>query len=322
MKDYYYILGIDRNATIEQIKHAYRKLSLKFHPDKNDGDQFFENRFKEIQEAYEILSNVNKKIIYDTNVNNANFKSYSQNSSSYENKVRKDFEDEIKRRENAYNEKIKQNEKRHAEEVNGLKKKLKQNSIRKGSNSKRLLNVLLFLGIFLIASLILYSTHYSKVDKLNAEDPIKKITPKQVNTEDYLAEIPDVNTLQKKADTTIIDKTSKVKSQNDTSVHIQTGSFEIENENDCGVEYGVLTIYETTNDNFKFRITVRNTKGYDGNIDGLARVIKSDSSVYQDKNLCSLTFTFHDDKISVKESECSFYHGSNICFTGTYKTKY
>lgn len=56
MKDYYYILGVNSNASHEEIKKAYRKLSTKFHPDKNDGDDFFTERFKEIQEAYEILN--------------------------------------------------------------------------------------------------------------------------------------------------------------------------------------------------------------------------------------------------------------------------
>jgi len=52
MKDYYYILGINQTSGLEEIKKAYRKLSFKFHPDKNDGDVFFTERFKEIQEAY------------------------------------------------------------------------------------------------------------------------------------------------------------------------------------------------------------------------------------------------------------------------------
>ena len=57
MKDYYYILGLKENSSSEEIKKAYRKLSLKFHPDKNNGDEFFSERFKEIQQAYETLSN-------------------------------------------------------------------------------------------------------------------------------------------------------------------------------------------------------------------------------------------------------------------------
>jgi len=67
MKNFYQTLGIKRDASSDDIKKAYRKLAQKFHPDKNDGDKFFEERFKEIQEAYEVLSNVYEKGKYDTN---------------------------------------------------------------------------------------------------------------------------------------------------------------------------------------------------------------------------------------------------------------
>lgn len=67
MKDYYYFLGITEEASDEDIKKAYRKLSLKYHPDKNDNDAFFANRFREIQEAYEILSDTDKRRTYNTN---------------------------------------------------------------------------------------------------------------------------------------------------------------------------------------------------------------------------------------------------------------
>jgi curved DNA-binding protein CbpA len=55
MKDYHYILGVPKHANQEEIKSAYRKLSKKFHPDLNDNDKFFEERFKDINEAYEYL---------------------------------------------------------------------------------------------------------------------------------------------------------------------------------------------------------------------------------------------------------------------------
>jgi len=67
MKNHYQTLGIKRDASSEDIKKAYRKLAQKFHPDKNDGDKFFEERFKEIQEANEILSDLYEKGKYDTN---------------------------------------------------------------------------------------------------------------------------------------------------------------------------------------------------------------------------------------------------------------
>ncbi len=65
MKNYYQILGIERNSSLPEIKKAYRKLATKFHPDKNGGDKFFEERFKEIQEAYEVLTTPLKKERYD-----------------------------------------------------------------------------------------------------------------------------------------------------------------------------------------------------------------------------------------------------------------
>lgn len=67
LKDYYYFLGILPNATAEDIKKAYRKLSLKYHPDKTDNDDFFKNRFREVREAYETLINEDSRKIYDQN---------------------------------------------------------------------------------------------------------------------------------------------------------------------------------------------------------------------------------------------------------------
>ena len=57
MKNHYQTLGIKRNAETKEIKQACKKLALKFHADKNNGDKYFEERFKEIQEAYETLTN-------------------------------------------------------------------------------------------------------------------------------------------------------------------------------------------------------------------------------------------------------------------------
>ncbi len=64
-KDYYRILGIDRKASAGEIKKAYRKLARKFHPDLNPGDKASEAKFKEIQEAYSVLSDPKKKSQYD-----------------------------------------------------------------------------------------------------------------------------------------------------------------------------------------------------------------------------------------------------------------
>lgn len=68
MKDYYYFLGISQDASEEDIKKVYRKLSIKYHPDKNDNDDFFSDRFREIQEAYETLSDKSRRSAYDQNL--------------------------------------------------------------------------------------------------------------------------------------------------------------------------------------------------------------------------------------------------------------
>lgn len=64
-RDYYEILEVSRNASADEIKKAYRKMAIKFHPDKNPGDKAAEEKFKEAAEAYEILSNAEKKQRYD-----------------------------------------------------------------------------------------------------------------------------------------------------------------------------------------------------------------------------------------------------------------
>ena len=64
-KNYYEILGVEKNATPEQIKAAYRKLAMKYHPDRNQGDEAAAEKFKEINEAHEVLSDQQKRAAYD-----------------------------------------------------------------------------------------------------------------------------------------------------------------------------------------------------------------------------------------------------------------
>jgi len=95
MKDFYYILGIDVNCTSLEIKEAYRKLSKKFHPDLNFNDKYFENHFREIKEAYEVLSNSSKRAEYDKKL--SKFKLDPSYQQYFEELKRR--EEELRRRE-------------------------------------------------------------------------------------------------------------------------------------------------------------------------------------------------------------------------------
>ncbi|MFL6595080.1 MAG: DnaJ domain-containing protein, partial [Chthoniobacterales bacterium] len=64
-RDYYEVLSVSRTATEEEIKRSYRKLAVKFHPDKNPDDAHAEEKFKELGEAYDVLMDGDKRAAYD-----------------------------------------------------------------------------------------------------------------------------------------------------------------------------------------------------------------------------------------------------------------
>ena len=64
-RDYYEILGLSKQASDDEIKKAYRKMAIKYHPDKNPGDAAAEESFKEAAEAYEVLRDGNKRARYE-----------------------------------------------------------------------------------------------------------------------------------------------------------------------------------------------------------------------------------------------------------------
>lgn len=80
--DYYRVLGLDSDASQEDIRKAYRLYASKLHPDKHKGDQFFEERFKEIQEAYEVLSDPTRRAAYDRKRNGNDQQSTKANTTT------------------------------------------------------------------------------------------------------------------------------------------------------------------------------------------------------------------------------------------------
>lgn len=104
-KDYYIILGLTPDATPQDIKTAYRKLSKKFHPDHNPDDSFFVERFRDIREAYDVLGDPYKRQTYDFNYRYRSISEIEKNIKEREaevelqRKVNKKWERELKQRE-------------------------------------------------------------------------------------------------------------------------------------------------------------------------------------------------------------------------------
>lgn len=97
MNDYYEILGVSKTASADEIKKAYRKLALKYHPDKNPGDTVAEEKFKQITAAYDVLGDEEKRRQYDAGAYSMNGSStssdntYRQYTYTYNNPFGEDF---------------------------------------------------------------------------------------------------------------------------------------------------------------------------------------------------------------------------------------
>ncbi|MCF0243110.1 MAG: DnaJ domain-containing protein [Treponema sp.] len=90
MENYYEILGVQKNATTDEIKKAYRNLAFKYHPDRNPGDKVAEEKFKKITEAYDVLGDESKRKMYDMGAYSTNSRT-SYSNGSYSNTYRNTY---------------------------------------------------------------------------------------------------------------------------------------------------------------------------------------------------------------------------------------
>lgn len=186
MRDYYYILGIEQNASVQEIKTAYRKLSMKFHPDKNNGEKFFEDRFKEIQEAYETLSDESKKGHYD--FIHGQFKSNRANQNNFENyeqELKRRFEEELRKREEEIRRNFQSREKKIKEEFAG-KKSTKSNEQKVSPVQEKNSSII---SLYLFLALVIVVVVFLAIRVTNSLDPT------QGQTEVATLDSPDIQSL-------------------------------------------------------------------------------------------------------------------------------
>ena len=120
MKNYYHILGLDINASKDEIKKAFRLHATKYHPDKQEGDKFFEQKFIEIKDAYDTLMDDNKRRSHDLSLKN------STHSNPFDKSSFTEKESQLRQKEAALKQKEEQLNKEREREALSLKKEQEQ----------------------------------------------------------------------------------------------------------------------------------------------------------------------------------------------------
>ena len=175
MSDYYEILGVSKNATQDQIKTAYRKLAKIHHPDKNPGNKIAEEKFRQIKEAYEILSDPGKKLTFDVNTENRNNQHSNKNKyKNYQNYTQEELQRRRYYQQHYANE---YNKKREREVINEQKK----------YNETRTIILLVPIALALVFFIINIYNH-STTEKKKTQTPYTEKKTDEIR----LSEIPNV----------------------------------------------------------------------------------------------------------------------------------
>lgn len=148
MKNHYEILGIEPNAGLDDIKKAYRKLSVKFHPDKNEGDQYFAGMFRQINEAYQTLSDSNLRQAYDRQRSTSNQGQLDQERINQMKRELKRKDDLLRR----------QSEIAAAEIINSRKQMDKSDGIKQGRHNALTQVIIVKYCLWIIIGIVMYLT--------------------------------------------------------------------------------------------------------------------------------------------------------------------
>ncbi|HAD78225.1 MAG TPA: hypothetical protein DCF99_00680, partial [Flavobacteriaceae bacterium] len=193
MTNYYKILGVPDFASQEDIKKAFRKLSKKFHPDLNDGDEFFANKFRELKEAYDFLCDDNKRASLDRFLRGGSSNRSTQNKTYQEDLNRQKAQEEFRRKQKAEEEELfrKAEEQKQKTEIKEKEFKInKENeniNYEKNRNNNSLINKKLKIFLFLVVLFLLYLiiNHFNnkKKEQIEIENKIRiKDSIKYVNS--------------------------------------------------------------------------------------------------------------------------------------------
>ncbi|MCA4809601.1 DnaJ domain-containing protein [Empedobacter stercoris] len=183
MTNYYKILGVPDFATQDEIKKAFRKLSKKFHPDLNDGDEFFANKFRELKEAYDFLSDDNKRASLDSFLRGGSSDQSTQNNTYQEDIKREKAQEEFRRKQKAEEEELKRKKEEQKQKTEIKEKEFKINkeyekiNIHKNRNNTSLINkklkIFLFLVVLFSLYLIINHLNNKKKEQIEIENKIR-----------------------------------------------------------------------------------------------------------------------------------------------------